>query len=65
MIKEHTDNFENDLPSQLINTPKGKIGMISKQILGRVNLWLKAMLNATLWRNSVEAIKWFTSIQKK
>ena len=64
-MKDHKDNFENNLPCRLINLAKGETGMISKRILERVNHQLKTMLNAMLWRNSAEVIKWFSSIQKK
>ena len=42
-MKDHKDNFENDLPCRLINSAKSETGVISKQILEKVNHRLKTM----------------------
>ena len=46
-LKDHKDNFENNLPCRLINPAKSEMGRISKQILDDINGKLNRKLNVT------------------
>ena len=37
MLKDHKDNFENNLKCRLLNPAKNEIGIISRQMLQRKN----------------------------
>ena len=64
-LKDHKDNFENNLPCRLINPSKSEMGRISKRILDGINGRLNEKLNATLWKNSAAVIEWFRAIEMK
>ena len=49
----------------MINPAKSEIGIISKQILDRVNSQLKEKFSTRHWKNSAEVIQWFQSIGEK
>ena len=61
-IKDHKENFPNHVKCRLINPAKSDIGVVSKNILDRIN---KELINATSvkqWKNTQSAINWFKSI---
>ena len=62
-LKDHKENFENKLPCRLINPAKSETGIISKQILDRINSQLRRTLSTQHWRNSAEVIQWFQNIK--
>ena len=64
-LKDHKDNFANNLPCRLINPAKSEIGLISKRILDRINGELKNKLNVQQWKNSLDVTTWFTAIAEK
>ena len=64
-LKDHKDNFENNLPCRLINPAKSEMGRVSKQILDDINVRLNRKLKVTLWKNSAAVIEWFRSIELK
>lgn len=64
-LKDHKENFTNNLPCRLINPAKNEIGLVSKRILDRVNTELRSKLNIQQWKNASEVIDWFSSIDRK
>ena len=64
-LKDHKEDFLDKLPCRLINPAKSEIGIISKQILDRVNTSLKEQLGVQQWRNSSDVTAWFASIAGK
>ena len=64
-LKDHKENFENNLPCRLINPAKSEIGLVSKRILDSINGRLKEKLDVTLWKNSTTGIEWLRSIQTR
>ena len=64
-LKDHKENFESKLPCRLINPAKSEIGLVSKQILDRINAATKQTFNVQQWKNSSEVIDWFTGIEGK
>ena len=64
-LKDHKENFENKLPCRLINPAKSETGIISKQILDRINSQLRRTLSTQHWKNPAEVIQWFQNIKEK
>ena len=64
-LKDHKDNFVNNLPCRLINPAKSEIGLISKQILDRINTSLKRKLGVQQWKESLAVVDWFKAIEAK
>ena len=64
-LKDHKDNFENNLPCRLINAAKSEMGRVSKQILDDINVKFNRKLKVTLWKNSAAGIEWFRWIEMK
>ncbi|KAL5019984.1 hypothetical protein ScPMuIL_002876 [Solemya velum] len=64
-LKDHKPNFRNNPTCRLINPSKSEIGIISKQILDRINKEVTAKTSANLWKNTAAVIEWFENIQRK
>ena len=64
-IKDHKENFPNNIQCRLINPAKTEIGVISKKILDRINTDLIKTINVQQWKNTQSAIDWFKSINNK
>ncbi|KAL9977705.1 hypothetical protein ACROYT_G015138 [Oculina patagonica] len=64
-IKDHKENFQNNPKCRLLNPAKNNLGLISKQILDRVNNSIRSQTNANQWRNTHSVIDWFSGIEDK
>ena len=64
-IKDHKDNFTSRLQWSLINPSKSEIGIVSKQILDRINMDAIKHTSAIQWKNTGAVINWFNSIPNK
>ena len=64
-LKDHKDEFLGKLPCRLINPAKSEIGIVSKQILDRINATIKEHLGVQQWKNSSDVTAWFASIERK
>ena len=64
-IKDHKDDFPGKLSLRLINPAKTKIGIISKQILDRINHVIRNISNSNQWQNTQQVIKWFQKMPNK
>ena len=64
-IKDHKENFPNNLKCRLINPAKSQIGIVSKQILEKINNTIRSQSNFNQWRNTSSVISWFNSIPNK
>ena len=64
-LKDHKENFLNNLKCRLINPAKNNLGLISKQILDRINNSIRSKTNANQWRNTQSVIDWFSNIKDK
>ena len=49
---------------RLINLAKSQIGIVSKQILEKINNTIRSQSNFNQWRNTSTVISWFRSIPK-
>ena len=64
-IKDHKDNIPSRIQHRLINPSKSEIGIISKQILDRINVDPIKHTSAIQWKNTGALINWFNSIPDK
>ena len=64
-LKDHKDDFTNKPQCRLINPTKSEIGIISKQILDRINKSILQSTNVNLWRSTTDTINWFKAIPDK
>ncbi len=64
-LKDHKENFENNLKCRLINPAKSESGKLSKIILDKINSNLRKILNLNQWKNTQNVIEWFGNIKEK
>ena len=64
-LKDHKENFENNPKCRLINPAKNNLGLISKQILDRINSTIRSKTISNQWRNTRSVIDWFSNIREK
>ena len=64
-LKDHKPNFENKLPTRLINPAKNEIGRISKAIVQKANANLRTTLQLQQWNNTNDVLNWFKNIRNK
>ena len=65
LFKDHKPNFENKLPTRLINPSKTELGRISKFIIQNIVNSVKKANHCNLRGNSYETIEWFRRIKNK
>ena len=61
-LKDHKHNFRESLPCRLINPCKSELGVISKQLLDRINVELLKATCVNQWKSTKSVIKWFEGI---
>jgi len=64
-LKDHKENLQNNPKCWLLNPAKNNLGLISKQVLDRVNNSIRSQTNANQWRNTRSVIDWFSDIEDK
>ena len=64
-LKDHKENFQNNLTVRLINPAKNKIRRISKVILDEINSGLIKQLKVNQWKNTQNIIEWFMRVEEK
>ena len=64
-IKDHKESFPNKTPCRLINPAKSNLGIVSKQILERINNQVRVATKLNQWRNTHAVIDWFTELKDK
>ena len=64
-LKDHKPNFMNNPQCRLINPSKTEIGIISKQILEKINTKVRKDTQLNQWKNTDEVIQWYNSIDNK
>ena len=64
-LKDHKENFQNNLSVQLMNSAKNERGRLGKFIIQVVNKELRHKLNLNKWKNTEDIINWFKSIKDK
>ena len=64
-LKDHKDNFPNNIKCRLLNPAKSDIGKISKKMLEEINTSLRSKPKICQWRNTDAVLKWFEEIPNK
>ena len=64
-VKDHKPQFPNQIKCRLINPTKSNIGIISKQLLDRVNNDVRQKLKLRQLKNTNDALQWFTNLKNK
>ncbi len=64
-LKDHKPNFPNNPTCRLINPSKSEIGIISKQILQRINSNIVKSTNINQWKNTDAVINWCSNMPGK
>ena len=64
-LKDHKENFKNNLPCRLLVPSKSELGHISKVYLDRINSEIRQKLKFNQWKNTSDVISWFTKIEEK
>ena len=64
-IKDHKPKFPEKISCRLINPTKTNIGIISKQILEKINKNLICRLNLRQLKNTHQTIVWFNGLKNK
>ena len=64
-LKDHKENFRSHPICRLINPSKSEIGIISKQILDRINSEVQTATKVNQWKNTTAVINWFNKTETK
>ena len=64
-IKDHKDNFPNNVKCRLINPAKSNVGKISQQLLQDINKQIREKLNLQQWRSTTDTLNWFKCLKNK
>ena len=64
-LKDHKENYEDNLKTRLINPAKNEIGRSSKVILDKINKDLCTKLGANQWKNTASVINWLKCLNNK
>ena len=64
-LKDHKENFPNNVKCRLINPTKTNIGKISKTILQNINEQIRTKLKLQQWRSTTDALNWFKKLEDK
>ena len=64
-MKDHKPNFDNNPTCRLINPSKSEIGIISRQILQRINSEIVKSTKLNQWKNTNSVLEWFNNLPDK
>ena len=64
-LKDHKQDFTNKPACRLINPAKSEVGIISKQILEKINSQVRSASGLQQWQNTQSVIDWFNSLPNR
>ena len=64
-LKDHKDEFRSHPKCRLLNPAKSEMGIVSKQILDRINSTVLECTQYNQWKNTDGVIKWFANVDDK
>ena len=64
-LKDHKQNFMNKPSCRLINPAKSELGIVSKEILDRINSKIISSTQINHWKNTYSVLKWFDGLENK
>ena len=65
MTTWNLSNFQNNPTCRLINPTKSELGIVSKQILDKINKTIIDRTGVHQWKNTRATLKWFINIPNK
>ena len=65
ILKDHKENFRNDVNCILINPSKNELGRVSKNYLIDIIADVSRKTEVNQWRNTATVINWFKNILDK
>ena len=64
-IKDHKENFPNNVKCRLINPAKSNLGKVSKHLLDEINTKIRHSTRSQQWKNTNEVISWFKNFNQR
>ena len=64
-LKDHKENFQSKPTCRLINPAKTEIGIVSKQLVEKINRNVRESTNLHQWKNTQAVIDWFSNLKDK
>ena len=64
-IKDHKEDFPNNVKTRLINPAKTNIGLISQKLLQDINGQIRKELGLQQWRSTSDTLNWFKNLKFK
>ena len=61
-LKDHKENFRSRPSCRLINPAKSEVGIVSKQIIEKVNDRVRGVTQLQQWKNTYSVIDWFSNL---
>ena len=61
MLKDHKENFKNNLKCKLRNPAKSEI--VSKEYIDSINKFLREKANVNQWTNTEAVVTWLKNIE--
>ena len=64
-LKDHKENFRSKPTCRLINPAKTEIGIVSKQLVEKINRNVRETTHLQQWKNTQAVIGWFSDLKDK
>ena len=64
-LKDHKENFQSKPACRLINPAKTEIGIVSKQLVEKINRNVRETTHLQQWKNTQAVIDWFSDLKDK
>ena len=64
-LKDHKENFRSKPTCRLINPAKTEIGIVSKQLVEKINRNVRESTHLQQWKNTQAIIDWFSDLKDK
>ena len=61
-IKDHKEEFPNNIKCRVINPASNNLGKISKRILDKVNTKCREATGVNQWRSTQDVLQWFSGV---
>ena len=64
-LKDHKENFRSEPTCRLINPAKTELGIVSKQLVEKINRNVQETTHLQQWKNTQAVIDWFSDLKDK
>ena len=64
-LKDHKEKFQSKPTCRLINPAKTEIGIVSKQLVEKINRNVRESTHLQQWKNTQAVIDWFSDLKDK